>query len=510
VLLALYERLGEVHTTLNHKEQAEVAFTHMVEAARSVGDRQAESQALCQLSIIQGWLNRLDQARSTGTTALHMAEQAGDAYVSALTHFNLGHLDVITGELAHAIQHLEQAEQLAHKANAHSVLARSLQNRAYVATFTSRYAEAEQFAAAAVEAAKISRDALTVSGAHFALGHAQVELGRYAQARGTLQAGVDHAEDSGESHYLAKLLNTMGFLYNELGDGASALHWDKRALVACRHADIDRNWEAECYTLLNLASDEMLAGRIEAATAYRHEVEAILDRAQMVRYRFLNRYYLLCAELALAHGDPDAALHSAAEAASLAHTRGVTKNVAKSLLCKGQALLRLGRAQEAAQRLEQAVTLADAIGHGSLRWKMRLRLAEAYALQGRPNAELLSQAMDLVTRIADSLGEDRLRATFLASPLVVELKSNARSTVAFAKASSPAPAPSSEYPASLTTREVAVLRLVAQGATNRQIAETLFISVKTVDAHMTNILNKIGCDNRTAASTFALQHGLLD
>ena len=297
VLLALYERLGEVHTVLNHKEQAEVAFTHMLEAARSMGERQAESRALCQLSILQGWLNRLGQARATGTTALRIADQVGDVHLLALAHFNLGHLDVIAGELAHASQHLQQAEHLAHTANAQSVLARSLQNQVYVATFTGRYAEAVQLAAVALAAAESSRDALAVSGTYRALGQAQVELGHYTEARRALQAGLDSAEESGESHYLAKLLNTMGFLYNELGDGTAALQWDIQALAACRRLDIDKNWEAECYTLLNLASDELLNGRIQAATGYRLEVEAILDRAQMSRFRFLNRYYLLCAEL---------------------------------------------------------------------------------------------------------------------------------------------------------------------------------------------------------------------
>ncbi len=286
VLLALYERLGEVHTMLNHKEQAEVAFIHMLDAARSIGERQSESRALCQLSILQGWLNRLSEARSTGTTALRIAEQAGDAHVLALAHFNLGHLDVIAGELVHASQHLEQAEQLAHTANSQSVLARSLQNQVYVATFAGRYAEAVQLAAAAVTAAETSRDAMAVSGTYRALGQAQVELGHYTEARRALQAGMDSAEESGESHYLAKLLNTIGFLYNELGDGAAALQWDKQALAACRRPYIDRNWEAESYTLLNLASDELLTGRIQAATGYRNEVEAILDRAADVPLPF--------------------------------------------------------------------------------------------------------------------------------------------------------------------------------------------------------------------------------
>jgi DNA-binding NarL/FixJ family response regulator len=116
----------------------------------------------------------------------------------------------------------------------------------------------------------------------------------------------------------------------------------------------------------------------------------------------------------------------------------------------------------------------------------------------------------LVNTIADGLSDEHLRTTFLSSPLVMELRVNARSPIVASAAAAEEPTPSDTYPAGLTAREVAVLRLVAQGATNRQIAETLFISVKTVNAHMTNILNKIGCDNRTAATTFAVQHGLLE
>jgi DNA-binding CsgD family transcriptional regulator len=53
--------------------------------------------------------------------------------------------------------------------------------------------------------------------------------------------------------------------------------------------------------------------------------------------------------------------------------------------------------------------------------------------------------------------------------------------------------------------QVEVLQLVAKGASNRQVADALHISVRTVNTHMTNILNKIGLENRTAATAFALQ-----
>jgi NarL family two-component system response regulator LiaR len=61
----------------------------------------------------------------------------------------------------------------------------------------------------------------------------------------------------------------------------------------------------------------------------------------------------------------------------------------------------------------------------------------------------------------------------------------------------------------LTEREIDVLGLVAQGASNPQIAETLCISVNTVKSHLKNILAKLQLDNRTQAATYAVQSGLV-
>ena len=64
-------------------------------------------------------------------------------------------------------------------------------------------------------------------------------------------------------------------------------------------------------------------------------------------------------------------------------------------------------------------------------------------------------------------------------------------------------------PASLTHREVEVLRLVAQGYTNRQIAQSLFISVSTVKKHVQRIITKLGVSTRTEAAVKASALGLL-
>ena len=62
------------------------------------------------------------------------------------------------------------------------------------------------------------------------------------------------------------------------------------------------------------------------------------------------------------------------------------------------------------------------------------------------------------------------------------------------------------FPAGLTAREVEVLRLVAAGLSNREIAERLFLSPRTVKAHVANIFAKLGVHTRAAATESARQH----
>jgi len=52
------------------------------------------------------------------------------------------------------------------------------------------------------------------------------------------------------------------------------------------------------------------------------------------------------------------------------------------------------------------------------------------------------------------------------------------------------------------------LRLVAEGRPDREIAETLFISPRTVGGHVTSILNKMGVSSRAAVTAYAVRHGL--
>ena len=64
------------------------------------------------------------------------------------------------------------------------------------------------------------------------------------------------------------------------------------------------------------------------------------------------------------------------------------------------------------------------------------------------------------------------------------------------------------WPAGLTDREVEILRLVAQGRSNREIASELFIAEKTARNHVEHLYTKLGVNNRTQASLAAIDRGL--
>ena len=62
----------------------------------------------------------------------------------------------------------------------------------------------------------------------------------------------------------------------------------------------------------------------------------------------------------------------------------------------------------------------------------------------------------------------------------------------------------------LTEREIDVLRLIASGNSNKMIADQLFIAEMTVKGHVTNIISKLGANDRTHAVTIGLQRGIIE
>ena len=124
-----------------------------------------------------------------------------------------------------------------------------------------------------------------------------------------------------------------------------------------------------------------------------------------------------------------------------------------------------------------------------------LAVADAYAgkLEPRPHRPAISPA-EAARYLRDEVKTGRL---------------DAQSASAVLEAAGHPVRRRQEWPAGLTAREVEVLRLLARGLSNKQIAERLVVARKTVDNHVEHIYTKTGVSNRARASLFAVRHGLM-
>jgi HD-GYP domain-containing protein (c-di-GMP phosphodiesterase class II) len=139
----------------------------------------------------------------------------------------------------------------------------------------------------------------------------------------------------------------------------------------------------------------------------------------------------------------------------------------------------------------------------------------ALAGQGLSRGDRLLAAADVFAALrADrphrpALSEKDAARTLEREAAAGRLDDDAVACVLAASGSRPAPRRAGT-PAGLTEREVEVLRLIARGSSNRDVAERLVISPKTVGRHVENLYRKIGVSSRAAAAVFAMEHGLLD
>jgi DNA-binding NarL/FixJ family response regulator len=179
--------------------------------------------------------------------------------------------------------------------------------------------------------------------------------------------------------------------------------------------------------------------------------------------------------------------------------------VGGSVACYGAASRYLGmlaatmaRWDEAEQHFQEALAMNTRTG--ARPWLAHAQHNYAAMLLARGQPEDQTQAMTLLEKAlatARALGMRALEARITArlspltpSPLATALPNQWDS------------------PDGLSQREVEVLRLVAAGKSNREIADTLCISLNTVATHVRNILTKTGTANRTEAAAYALRQGL--
>jgi DNA-binding CsgD family transcriptional regulator len=202
-------------------------------------------------------------------------------------------------------------------------------------------------------------------------------------------------------------------------------------------------------------------------------------------------------------------LQDTARAATLYHLlrpyTGRNVIVGGAVACYGAASRYLGmlaaamaRWDEAEQHFQEALAMNTRTG--ARPWLAHTQHDYAAMLLARGQPEGQTRAMTLLEEAAVTARELGMRAL------------EARLTARMSPLTSPLPATALPNqwasPDSLSQREVEVLRLVAAGKSNREIADALCISLNTVATHVRNILTKTGTANRTEAAAYALRQGL--
>ena len=447
-------------------------------------------------------LGRYDEGRTVASDGVACAEAAGAKSEESRARNVLGSILVALGDVEEGIAQLELSADLAAEAGPSDMRVIGPYNLAVNLAMAGRLREAQAAAARGVEAARTEglqrRYGMDLAALE---GDVLTRLGRWDDAAEVMNAGLALDPSGRGTIYLA---TARGRLHALRGDVETARSWFSIA-------------------------DELAEGQIDA------DLAGYLARAR--------------AETALVDGDADSALAIARD--GLIPLEGADDHFVRSplLVLTIQAAAEVAEAGRAAQAgAEPAAEVATALAElesqtASAPMVAAIKahaVAEASRMDGESDPELWADAAARYGEIPDPFGvayaryrsaEAILRrdgikadvgallrdaaddaAALGALPLYRSIETLARRARVPMDRPEPAKlAPERERrPAGLSAREIEVLRLVADGRSNGEIGEALFISRKTAGVHVTHILDKLGVANRVEAAMAAGRLGLLD
>jgi predicted ATPase/DNA-binding CsgD family transcriptional regulator len=309
-------------------------------------------------------------------------------------------------------------------------------------------------------------------------------LGMLATSRGDVRKARALLTESLEEHRrlrdfpgVAPTLNNLGDLAIAEGDGAAAWRWNKEALGLSLELGSSRR---VAHSTLNMGVAQRCLGNDEAAIPLLERSLAMFQDARDLSGIAIALQQL--ARVAISRGDRTSAGERLSRALAL-HRRGLDRR--GLVLCLQSAAL----IAATAGRWQQCATLLGAADR--LRGHLR-------PLQ----PPLDSSEIDAVVESARSALGD---APYASARVAGETMSR-DDVISLAMSVLSAP-PTPET--ILTRRELQVLRMIAEGASNSDIADALFITLRTVKAHVTNIFTKLGLSSRAAVVAYAYQHDLI-
>jgi DNA-binding CsgD family transcriptional regulator len=167
---------------------------------------------------------------------------------------------------------------------------------------------------------------------------------------------------------------------------------------------------------------------------------------------------------------------------------------------RGDALAALGQNEAAEEALLAALSGAERLQLPPTRWRIHVSLGRLYQAQGRRTRarQSYAAASTSIDSLAAALPDDVQQAAFRRAAGVLLPRQSADHQ-----------APPHPAAGMLTRREREVAMLIAQGQTNREIAERLVLGERTIETHIGNILGKLGFSSRRQITAWAIEQGLV-
>jgi DNA-binding CsgD family transcriptional regulator len=542
----LYRVRGQAYDSLGEFERARADYEQALHLARSSGDQDLEWQCLLDLGVLcTGWdyqqagvwlrqalelaqvlaspsrhahtLNRLGNwLINVGQVgdglrmhhqALALFEELHETQGIAATLNLLGVDYAFSGDVVSTVRYYERSIALLRAGGDPRELSSSLSTFAYWSSpcFTETSFDIlgtkEICLRSTTEALHLAIQADWPSGQAFAelvSGHIRALFGEFGAALAHAHKGLELAAGIAHHVWMAASYYALTHIYVLLLAPDLALQQAEAGLALGRERV--STWWFNCLAayaaLAHIQRQELVQAEAFLAT--------IMPRGQQPDSLAERRAAWVWGELALMQGQPLLALeHAEHLLASAPGANEVRSQPIPALLkLKGEALLALSRLNEARTALEDAKRGANERGDPSLVWRVQRSLGQAYHLlkhEEQAQGEWAA-ARKLIEQLAATIENADVREHFshtALSSLPKEKPLLARRATA------------SQF-GGLTERERQVASLIAQGRSNREIAETLVISYRTVETHIANIMYKLSYTSRSQVAAWVVEKGLMN
>ena len=329
--------------------------------------------------------------------------------------------------------------------------------------------------------------------AFFALGIALTDLGEEEHADFVLQQALTHYRAVENQLRIAFVLNTLGIIKHRQGKSDQAEHYYQEALTIRRA--IGDKWGIT-HTLQNLGGIALdKEDYTNATTLYEEGIEL---SKELVDERMVARYQSFLGTISYAQGDLKRAGDLLRRAVfALWHMRE-NSSLFQAVRPLSQVMVMEGQPLRAAQMLSAMEFAREELG-------VQLPTSDRAEVE-----QIIGIILDRVGEIEfhQAWADGRMMSLEQAVEIALtEIEPHSSFGVHFF-ASSPRQAGKENF-GGLTQREREVAAHIAQGESNREIAEALVLSERTVESHVTNILNKLGFTSRTQIRKWALERGLV-